>query len=614
MAQRLKSETYTINKVYKDLYKHDMFFVNRKYQRKLVWTLEEKQALIDTIFQEYPVPMFLVACDYQNEKMKWEIIDGLQRLDAIISFINGAFMIKINGKTGYFDLDAFTGYGKKIEDGIIEQQYPTLPLEICEQFLDYELSFSIIEKPNCNVEEVFRRINSTGRKLSKQDLRQAGVTGNFSDLVRKTATYIRGDYTAEDIVKFSKIADYSLTNKKLSYGIDINNIFWIEKDIISESSIRRSKDEEIIAHIYMYLITRGDNSSSTSSLEKAYDIDNPLKQVLDNYLKTEDDIIRWMDIFSRTLSIIGDVLLDDTFSWKLFGRENVYNKDYSFLIVFCAITVLSLNGMIVSDRNGLAEKFNNLGNDELLEITNKSKIVWNKEVRDRLIERVKNVIKPYFSYASISNDDYDHWNIKMINFLEKAYTEEQMYDFKIGITNFKTGTFNKGCISKIVETLAAMVNTKCNENGYVLLGVPDNDDDANFISSKLHTDVKCCGNYKILGIQDEANTYYKDVDDYLKRIKETIENEPVSDTFKHEILTKCHPIEYKGKLLYLFVCKSSAPVYYNKKLYVRYGSHNHEVELGSSEFDVVMKRFYSNSESDMVCECEERSVGSIRSF
>lgn len=272
-------------------------------------------------------------------------------------------------------------------------------------------------------------------------------------------------------------------------------------------------------------------------------------------------------------------------------------KNLTFLVIFCSIANLFLDGMTLSDENGLSKKFNNLGNNELLEITNKSKVVWNKEVRNRLIKRVKNVIKPYFSYAPRSNNDYNQWNIKMINFLEKAYTEEQMYDFKIGITNFKTGTFNKECISKIVETLAAMANTKPNKEGYILLGIPNDDDDAISISSKLHTNLEYCRNYKILGIEDEANTYYKDIDSYLKRIKETIENEPISNTFKNELLTKCHPIEYKDKLLYLFVCKSDEPVYYDKKLYVRYGSHNHKVEFASDEFSTVMKKFYDSSKN-----------------
>jgi hypothetical protein len=37
------------------------FLVNRRYQRKLVWTLEEKQAFIDSLVNGYPVPLVLLA-------------------------------------------------------------------------------------------------------------------------------------------------------------------------------------------------------------------------------------------------------------------------------------------------------------------------------------------------------------------------------------------------------------------------------------------------------------------------------------------------------------------------------------------------------------------------
>ena len=79
---------------------------------------------------------------------------------------------------------------------------------------------------------------------------------------------------------------------------------------------------------------------------------------------------------------------------------------------------------------------------------------------------------------------------------------------------------------------------------------------------------------------------------FYRKIKDIIESEPISDSFKNEILTSCHPIEYKDKLLYMFVCSSSDPIYYDKKLYVRYGSHNHLVENGSDEFNTIMKKFY----------------------
>lgn len=41
-------------------FEKEIFLVNRKYQRKLVWTLEEKQNFIDTILHKYPVPLLSV--------------------------------------------------------------------------------------------------------------------------------------------------------------------------------------------------------------------------------------------------------------------------------------------------------------------------------------------------------------------------------------------------------------------------------------------------------------------------------------------------------------------------------------------------------------------------
>lgn len=152
VSDELKVEKITLYKFYKEQYKNDLFYVNRKYQRKLVWTLDEKQYLIDSILKKYPIPMFLIASySDENNDVKWEIIDGLQRINAIASFIDGDYAINYEGNYGYFNLDAFTGYGKKISEGKINQNFPVLPLEICEKFLDYELSFSVTGKDDSEV-------------------------------------------------------------------------------------------------------------------------------------------------------------------------------------------------------------------------------------------------------------------------------------------------------------------------------------------------------------------------------------------------------------------------------------------------------------------------------
>jgi uncharacterized protein with ParB-like and HNH nuclease domain len=42
-------------------YRDGQLVVNRQYQRKLVWTVSEKQSLIDSILKDYPLPLFLLA-------------------------------------------------------------------------------------------------------------------------------------------------------------------------------------------------------------------------------------------------------------------------------------------------------------------------------------------------------------------------------------------------------------------------------------------------------------------------------------------------------------------------------------------------------------------------
>ena len=54
----ISSSTISVQMAY-DNYLKNKYIVNRKYQRKLVWTLEEKAAFIDSLSKWYSVPLFL---------------------------------------------------------------------------------------------------------------------------------------------------------------------------------------------------------------------------------------------------------------------------------------------------------------------------------------------------------------------------------------------------------------------------------------------------------------------------------------------------------------------------------------------------------------------------
>ena len=142
-----------------DWYQDNIFLVNRKYQRKLVWTMEEKQLFVDSILREYPVPLFLLVATSDS---RYEIIDGMQRLNAIFSFIKGEFPVSFGGSEGYFDLQTMASTKDLLDSGKLRQKTPLLDRKLCAQYVNYQLSLSVTTLDDSHVEDIFRRINATG--------------------------------------------------------------------------------------------------------------------------------------------------------------------------------------------------------------------------------------------------------------------------------------------------------------------------------------------------------------------------------------------------------------------------------------------------------------------
>src|SRR5690606_5554814 len=92
--------------------------VNRKYQRKLVWTKSEKEALIESVLSQYPIPLILLAEKEKSPEgeIRFEIIDGMQRLNALFSFIENQFTV--NGL--YFDTTQHPTANALARDGVFE--------------------------------------------------------------------------------------------------------------------------------------------------------------------------------------------------------------------------------------------------------------------------------------------------------------------------------------------------------------------------------------------------------------------------------------------------------------------------------------------------------------
>ncbi|SFB40576.1 DUF262 domain-containing protein [Azotobacter beijerinckii] len=265
------------------LYSSEKLLTNRRYQRKLVWTIDEKRSFIDSIQKGFPIPIILLAEVGDPGNPKYEIIDGMQRLNAIMSFIEQEYSMDDK----FFDLNTIAETKDKLDSGELAQGVDALERARCVDFAGYQVPISIYsEREAQHIDEVFRRLNANGKHLSKQELRQAGATGAFANVVRKLSANIRGDSSIGDVLSLNKMKNISLTNKDLPYGINVDNVFWISNKILTKEDLRNSKDEEIIADIVAWIISDKAQRSSSDVLDGYYGFTDNLdaSQAVDRHI------------------------------------------------------------------------------------------------------------------------------------------------------------------------------------------------------------------------------------------------------------------------------------------------------------------------------------------
>ena len=167
-----KSTSLTISEFY-DHYTSNKYRFNVTYQRKSgVWSEDKKSFLIDSILKNYPVPaIFLRPCvDNDTGKTVYDVVDGKQRLEAIVDFIENKIAL-----TTYFAEDDF------IDDANLETASEIAGLTFAEikkqnkscpdyikQFWTYALNIEYLyEQKEDLVATVFDRLNRNGEPLAR---------------------------------------------------------------------------------------------------------------------------------------------------------------------------------------------------------------------------------------------------------------------------------------------------------------------------------------------------------------------------------------------------------------------------------------------------------------
>lgn len=599
----IASSTISVQMAY-DNYLKNKYIVNRKYQRKLVWTLEEKAAFIDSLSKWYSVPLFLFASKEEQGVIQYEIIDGMQRLNAVMSFIENEYPLENNGQKGYFDLNTLASMKSLFDQGLLEQQTPILDRQICVNITNYPLPYSIINADTKSIEAIFRRINSFGKQLSNQEIRQAGAVGIFPNLVRKVSSDIRHDVSPSDLVVLNKMKEISLSNKKLKYGIVMEDTFWVKQKIVTIQNMRVSRDEELVAWILSYMILGDQIEPSSKALNHLYQYDENTDNKLSMQMEAaiahigEDVIISWFrTIHAEMLNILQ--LANKNF------RTLVYSDAYSeglvrtYQVIFLALFELIIkDAMTVYNYTKLIQTLDHIALNHLKGISDSN---WKSQTRIQKIQAVKGIILPCFKKRKGGDVAKENWILELDNIIRLSRIEGTQYDFKTGFHDLETGEFNKKLVAKIVEILTAEVNKAPETKGYVIVGITEGEETLKKFQKLYGTTkgMKFEGtDFYITGIQDEIEKYYKGSGDKLQNeILSAIRKSPVEEAVKTEIMTHFRMAKYGEYDIIIFELSShDKPVLFNDTIYVRNGNQTRSIVGVKATLDLYKNVFKTDYE------------------
>lgn len=133
------------------------------FQRNFVWNTTQKSRLIESLLLRIPLPIFYFSEDTEG---RLSVVDGLQRLTVIKSFMRNEFPLRnleylSDGVQGRY----YKSVPEKKQLGIEPKYYRWLNMS--------QFSVNVIDpRSPMNVKyDIFRRINTGGRPLNNQEIR-----------------------------------------------------------------------------------------------------------------------------------------------------------------------------------------------------------------------------------------------------------------------------------------------------------------------------------------------------------------------------------------------------------------------------------------------------------
>jgi len=318
--------------------------MNPPFQRKPVWTDQQKSFLIDTILNEFPIPeIYMQEVISSQGKAEYIIVDGQQRIRACLDFINNIYTI--NGK----DSPKWADMG-----------FEELSSEEKKKIFEYDFVVRILpEMSDTEIREIFTRLNRNTVALNSQELRQATYWGEFISTINELADdevwndtgvftqndfrrMVDAEYISELVIghlhgpqnkKLTLDKYYQLYEQEFDEKGEIKKIFLKVVNEILEvlPEIKKTRWRKKTDFYTLFLEFANYNFSVPLSSEKRILAHEELIQFgaeVDDYVKTPEDTSEQQD-FREEVIIYGNAIRAGTDLGNRKRRKEILHKELS---------------------------------------------------------------------------------------------------------------------------------------------------------------------------------------------------------------------------------------------------------------------------------------------
>lgn len=446
------------------------------------------------------------------------------------------------------------------------------------------------------VEEVFRRINSNGRYLSRQEIRQAGAISNFADLVRDVSSFVRGDISVRDLIQLTNMPSISITSDSTGPGVYIEDVFWVRNKILERDQVRESRDEEIVADLLATMILDSVPRYASDTLDEYYglkpgDSKESRRDRIETAVQREGgELIR--SRFEHVHNVLETILKKSgkSFSQLVFRSPRQRVPRYYATIFLALYTLLIRENRVVSDEWALIRVLDGIG-DRVFNITAGGG-TWSAENKRENIAAVAGVLRDLTVPAMGQRDVLLEANETRIHrLLRAALAEHSLFELKQGLHSLDANAeFDSRGFQRIMKALSAIANDGQEAVGYVIIGIADNKKDADRVK-QLHGSTPVRDqDFWITGVDHEFGAHGSSLDGYMSFFGEKVRSSALDPDLLSQVLRDMRPANYHGKTVLLLTIRSAGhPVSYLDKWYERQGSST--IEVPTRDVGRLFKRF-----------------------